>query len=445
MKNLSLSLRLVILFTLISSTVWAICGIVAFHETKETINEFFDTYQMSLARKFATVDWKTSSNKQALNYNALNGDEDDDAVGFAVFDKKGKVLFHDGENGKYFKFNQNIDQFSDENILTGDEWRIIRIASNDDSYIITVGQELEYREDLAFDIVEEFMFPWIIGFVTLLIAIIILTFIEFRPLKRITANIAMRRINDFSAINTQNAPSEIVPLLKAMNQMLNKIDTLLKRERCFIADAAHELRTPLTALKIQLELAQMATSDTDMQQKALENLEIGLDRASHLVEQLLVLSRIEADNTQYDNQNILQWNEIIDQILSEYSSNIENKKLKITFEVTNNPLIKKGNNILISVMLRNLIDNAIKYSPQKAEISILIKNTFIKVINSNTIVDEKILKRISERFFRPAGQKEKGSGLGLAIVERIAEIYDCKVNFMNTDNSFVVMITNKTA
>ncbi len=442
MRKSSLRFRLTAFFILTTAIVWGIAGFVSYKETRETIDEFFDTYQMALGRQLAAADWNNASvdmqkATNALLRNVQNADSDDDAIGFAVFSPNGKMIFHDNKNGKKFTFNKQVGNFSNEHIYDDeDEWRIMRLHSADGNFIIAVGQELEYREDLAFDIVEEFLAPWLIGFFVLLSAISVLTFIEFRPLKKLAEDIESRSADDFSPIAAANAPTEIKPLLSAMNRMLKKIGEMLKRERSFISDSAHELRTPLTALKIQLEIAQMTADDENMRTEALKKLEKGLERSIHLVEQLLALSRLEANNRQYDNEELLNWKQITATLFQEYQETAAKKEIRLASHCGGEAPFVHGNTILATLLLRNLIDNAIKYSPNGAFVSVSVQNGVLEVANSGTTVNEQLLARLSERFFRPAGQKENGSGLGLAIVERIAGLYGCTIDFENTPKGF---------
>ena len=119
-----------------------------------------------------------------------------------------------------------------------------------------------------------------------------------------------------------------------------------------------------------------------------------------------------------------------------YAEAAKKKNITLSSYIGATSPIVRGNHILAALLLRNLLDNAVKYSPNGAKITATVDNEEIAVVNSGTIVDEAVLARLSERFFRPAGQKETGSGLGLAIVKRIAGLYGCSLDFANTDDGF---------
>lgn len=447
MKNLSLRLRLMILFVGFSCLIWAAAGFICWQESKEKIDEFFDSYQMLLARQMASADWshvsmQTQKITNKIIKNIKNAEDEDEAIGFAVFNADGKMIFHDNENGKDFSFRPEVGTFSKQK--ADDEWwRIVWVKSADGKFYIAVGQEREYRTDITMDMVEEFLAPWLGGLGLLLILTIIIISREFSPLKKLASDLENRLPDDLSPLTGKNLPSEIRPMITAINRRMAQIDDLLQRERSFISDSAHELRTPLTALKIQLEVAELAGNDEKMRQEALQKLGIGIERSARLVEQLLALSRLESNQAQNEVLEQIDWDNIVRQIKDEYASAAAAKNISFQERLSVPAVINAGNPVLCALLMRNLIDNAIKYSPAGAAISIELNTDHIKVINSGAHVKTAHLNRLSERFFRPAGQKENGSGLGLAIVSRIAGLYGCCLHFANTSKGFEVRIERK--
>lgn len=445
MKKLSLRLRLIIFFTIISCIVWSVAAVLSWKETRENIDEFFDTYQLALGRQLAAADWQNISPESQkitdkIIKNIYNSEDDDDTIGFAVFNLQGQMVFHDNENGKNFAYSPTTGMFSKENI-DGDVWRIVRIPSADTKYIIAVGQELDYRDDIVSDMVEEFMLPWLIGLILLLVSIIIMISTEFLPLKKLTQKLKTRNPDDLSPLETTKIPTEILPLIEAMNYLLQQAEAMITRERSFISDSAHELRSPLTALKVQLEIAQMSEDDPQTRASALKKLELGIERSSRLVEQLLALSKIESSFAKQSNVNeVIDWKGTACQIIEEYIPEAEQKHITITSHLSNEGPAANGNPVLCALLLRNLIDNAVKYSPDNARITVYVQGGKLEVINSETKVNQDILSRLSERFFRPAGQKQAGSGLGLAIAERIARFHNCRLAFENKEEGFSVSL-----
>ena len=446
MKNFSLKMRLMFVLTAFFVLIGVSCGIVSWFEAKETTDEFFDTYQMALAKNLASADWK-NVNREILKQtnrdlrHIKHADEDDEAIGFAVFNLQGKMVFHDNENGKYFAFNNQTGAFFNENV-DDDPWRIIRVKSADKNFIIAVGQELDYRSDVAWDLIEEFMLPWVVGLFCLLLFMLLVIEREFNPLKKAALQIKNRNPQDLSAVDTSGFPKEVIPLVDAINELLKKLEILLQQERRFVADAAHELRTPLTALKVQLEVLELCTDDKQSRDKAIENLGQGLLRASHLVEQLLAMSKLENSlaSGQQDKEEV-DWKKIIQSVAADYKNDYEQKNISMDLEkVTKYGPIKYANQTLIMMIIKNLVENAIKYSDVGAKIKIKTSEGFFSIHNSGVYVKDEHLPYLAQRFYRPSGQNEKGSGLGLSIVKLIADHYGLEVNFSNANNGFEVTV-----
>lgn len=448
MKKLSLRLRLILFFVIVSCAVWGCAGVLAWTETKEKIDEFFDTYQMAMARQLAGTNWnRIDKDIQKKTDNLLEdiqgADDEDEAIGFAVFDSSGRKVFHDDENGKDFAYQDISGSFVKQRV-DGEDWRIIWIKSADGKFRIAVGQEIEYRDDMAWDMLEEFLTPWAIGLVILLLSVIGITSREFLPLRRLAKDIAVRKDDDLSPITDQNIPSEIKPLTNAMNQLLEKVNAVLQRERRFISDAAHELRTPLTALKVQLDVAKLSADDPKTLGVTLDKLEQGINRSTRLVEQLLALSRLETSiQTGQIVAESLNWKFLCEQLADEYRYDIAAKKLSLQISENGQGPFAEGNPVLVELMLRNLLDNAIKYSPQEAKIAINIGNNYIEVRNTDVQIKPQDLLKLGQRFFRVAGQNEKGNGIGLSIVKCIADFYACNLTFANPDNIFCAKIERK--
>ena len=227
-------------------------------------------------------------------------------------------------------------------------------------------------------------------------------------------------------------PIEILPLVSNLNQFFARTEQQLKRERRFVSDAAHELRSPLAALRIQTEVAQLAGDDTKTREMALIHLTQGIDRANQLIEQLLTLSRLDNLN-ELDEQALIDWSEIITSLVSELFFNALNHQIDLSFDYQHLPPIKLGQPLLLSQMLRNLLDNAIKYCPKGTEVRVILQRTKILIEDNGGGVEPEELAKLGQRFYRPAGQNEKGSGLGLSIVARIAELHHYRFYLENIE------------
>lgn len=448
MKKMSLRLRLIISFLIVSTCVWTAAAVISWQESRDQMDEFFDTYQLLLARQFSTADWTNLTADMQKKSNRLienvddDGEEEDEALGFAVFNHRGEMIFNDDENGRDFIYTPEASGFVNQKIgRKKDMWRIFWLTSADKNFTIAVGQELEFRDDAALELVEETLLPWLVGLSVLLLAVIWMVSRELRPLRRIADELSERDSDNLHPLSLSGQASEILPLIKAINTQFSRIEQMLQRERGFISDSAHELRSPLTALKVQLEVAQLADDDAAARHQALQKLNQGIDRSTRLVEQLLALSRLDSAAAAA-NDEPLDWPALVNAAVNEQLPAAEEKKINVKTSTDGSAPTTCGQPLLWALLLRNLLDNAVRYSPEEAQISIELKDETLSVTNSNTVVAAEYLPRLKERFFRPAGQKSTGSGLGLSIVERIAELHRCRVALTNDDGNFRVTVSH---
>lgn len=435
MKNRSLTLRLISVLCLTALFVWMGSTLVAWWQVRHDVNKVFDAQQVLFAERLANSDLSTIllESSTTLNKNsqsALKKSYDDDALAFAIFSETGKLLFSDGRNGKDFIFNNKTGFHNSHTYDDDDNWRIFWRTAANGKLIIAVGQELDYREDLIEEMIFGQMWIW---FASLPILIIVLGWLihkELRSIKRLSQEVQTRKSGDVSLLNTEGLPVEILPLVKNLNQFFDRTSAMLQRERRFTSDAAHELRSPLAALRIQTEVAQLAGDDGELREQALLHLTQGIDRASQLIEQLLTLSKL--DNLQeLEELQPIDWEGIIQSLIAERYFVAEKRKITLAFEKESEPKQKQGQPILVSLMLRNLLDNAIKYCPEDTTVSVKIASSQIIIEDNGGGVEPEDLKKLGQRFYRPAGQNEKGSGLGLSIVMRIAELHGFKVRLEN--------------
>ncbi len=436
-RNRSLSFRLIITLSLVSVCVWLLSTTVAWFQVRKEVNQMFDAQQILFAERLASSDLRNiliGHHREFKRPPFKKARFDDDALAFAIFTPDGDIVLSDGENGENFIFAPKKG-FSKSRIRgDDDEWRIFWLPVAGGRLMIAVGQEQEYRDDLINQMVFGQMWIWFASLPFLLAALGLIIRKELRGLKQIGEQVAQRTPDDTSLLKTDNLPSEVLPLIQSLNQFFDRTSTMLLRERRFTSDAAHELRSPLAALRIQTEVAQIAGEDSILREQALDNLTKGIDRATQLVEQLLTLSRLD-NLKELDNLQEIHWEQLIPSLIGELYFHAEKRQIDIQFEKDGIPPTKKGQPLLLSLMLRNLIDNAIRYCPEGSRIKVQLKKHKISVEDNGGGVEEADLAKLGQRFYRPAGQNEKGSGLGLSITHRIAELHHYKVRLKNTTDS----------
>lgn len=448
MNRLSLRLRLITGFTLLTLICWGVACLLSWYQTRHNINELFDTQQMLFAKRLATMNpdelriQPVSLPKTKSLVHKNRGKQDDDALAFAIFTRDGEMVLNDGDNGKDFIFDYTRNGFIDGQLRDdNDAWRIVWLTTADNRYVIAVGQEWEYRQDMTLDIVKTNLMPWLFALPIMLALLFWLVTRELSPLKRIAAELQQRSPDDSTPLATQNIPQEVRPLINALNHLFSRISDMLVRERRFTSDAAHELRSPLAALKVQTEVAQLAHDDETMRHHALINLDKGIDRATRLVDQLLTLSRLDAESSPKGMQPV-QLNELLQQAAIAHYHAAQSEGIELTLDLPDTPVIRQGHPLLLTLLVRNLVDNAIRYSNAGGTVSLTLTENSVKVADNGPGISNEALARIGERFYRPTGQEKSGSGLGISIVNNIAKLHQMRVTFTNQPEGGLIVSVN---
>lgn len=440
MKRLSLRLRLILIFSLLALFTWCSASVVAWMMTRNKINEVFDTQQMLFAKRLATTnlgdllanqDARSLPKTKKILRNGKRGEQEEDALAFAIFSREGRMLLNDGANGEDFLFDGEHQGFIDgQRKGDDDNWRLLWLTSPDGRYRIVVGQEWDYRREMALGMVTGQLIPWLVTLPLLMLLIALMVGRELRPLKTVAASLRQRAPDDASALDGQQVPTEVRPLVEALNALFARISAMLVRERRFTSDAAHELRSPLAALRVQTEVVQLAGDDEQMRQHAVENLTIGIDRATRLVDQLLTLSRLDSLSDLGEFEQV-DWQQLVPMVLAEQDRYAHAAGVTLRYEQQGIPQPLPGQSLLLSLLVRNLVDNAVRYTPAGGTVSVTLGSQQLQVEDNGPGVTVEHLARLGERFYRPPGQEQIGSGLGLSIVQRIASLHGLRVSFAN--------------
>ncbi len=436
MRKMSLLLRLMSGFILLTLICWGSASLSAWYQTRKNINELFDTQQMLFAKRLLALDdtllngdaAALPESKALLRHH--RGQQDDDVLAFAIFTRDGKMLLNDGDHGKALVFDPDHNGFTDGELRDDDDrWRLLWLTSPDQRVRIVVGQEWEYRDDMTAQLVKSSVLPWLFALPLMLLLLSGLIAYELLPLKQLARQLSQRAPDDATPLLISRLPKEVRPLVKALNGLFSRITLMLQRERRFISDAAHELRSPLAALRVQSEVVQLADDDDAMRRHALQQLDIGIARATRLVDQLLALSRIEAD----DKRKLFQpvaLSELVQDAVTQQAVSASQAEVTLRSHAEAKPVMN-GHPLLLSLMIRNLLENAIRYTPPGSRVDITLRAHVLLVEDNGPGIDENDLERLGERFWRPPGQEKSGSGLGLSIVRHIAQLHGMQVQFSN--------------
>jgi two-component system OmpR family sensor kinase len=249
-----------------------------------------------------------------------------------------------------------------------------------------------------------------------------------RPLERMAQALDRRTPDSLDALPQEGLPSEIQPLVQALNELLARLARALESQKAFVADAAHELRTPLTAVQLQIQLAERAKTDEE-RAAAFAQLKRGQSRAAHLVQQLLTLARQEPGVAPPPHSTV-NLAELARLVVSEYAPLAAKKNVDIGLTHEAQADIS-GDREALRVMLGNLVDNAIRYTPMGGTVDVALhlqeRQAVIEVCDTGPGIPQEERARVFDRFYRREGTHVAGSGLGLAIVKNIADRHHAAV------------------
>ena len=300
------------------------------------------------------------------------------------------------------------------------DWRVYStlIAGN----VIQVSQPMRARDELAAGLALRALLPFLILLPALLIFIWITVGRGLAPLENLAGAVNRRSEDALEPLPAEPLPAEVKPLVAALNDLLRRLGDALTLQRAFIADAAHELRTPLTAVKLQIQLAERASSP-DERSKAFSRLKAGADRAAHLVQQLLTLARNEAGAGERTLAAV-DLTQIARDAVAEEAAIAEAKGVELGL-TADGPVNTAGDPDALRTLIGNLIDNAVRYTQAGGSVDVAAKMSAGRptwvVTDSGPGIPAAERQRVFDRFYRADTGGVEGSGLGLSIVQRIAQ------------------------
>jgi len=444
---MSLQRRLLLYLLLCAPIVWSVALLVSVDRARTEVNQLFDTEMIRLARQvMATLSSAQSSVIGAPLTLPLpqvrsgsQGDADVQDMALAVWDAQGRLVLADRE-GVQLPRRPDVAGFVDDR-LAGHRWRLYYLKSASGDWDVAAGQEVDERDELVFELTASQIMPWLLMLPVLLVAMAWAVRSALAPMHHLTEQLQGRDPNDLKPVAQGEAPAELKPLIGAMNGLFARIEDTLARERRFTSDVAHELRTPLAVLRAQWDVVRGAGSQADRTQ-AEAKLGTGLDRMDRLVTQMLALSRLESTE-HLPQTTTVHWPTIVEEVMGDCLSIAERRHVELACDWPTQgriPMPLMGDEHLLSVLLRNLVDNAVRYAPLGSTVLLHFGEDRLVVENDGTPLSPDELARIGERFHRPLGQQETGSGLGVSIVQRIAALHGLNIAFGTRNNGQGVQV-----
>ncbi|MDD5215052.1 MAG: ATP-binding protein [Methylococcales bacterium] len=350
-------------------------------------------------------------------------------IAFQLWSNINGIVLH-SDSAPLFALSTADHGFSDTNI-DGHLWHVFSIASTNGEYVIHVGQKEEIRAELTDEISSQLVTQFLVGLPILGLLIWLIVGWALSPLNRLEIALSRREASYLKPLSTKKLPNEIVPIVYEINTLFVQLEQAFEHERQFTADAAHELRTPLAGLLTQAQVA-LRTADETVRNQALKRIEQAVHRMTYLVQQLLTFSRIDS-NTEYLAKAVTHVENEIVQIITELDAEAYKKRIRLEF-IEENVVPIMANTLLINILIRNIIDNAIKYTPLRGDINVSLIGTSSQLIfcveDSGPGIAPEEYENSLKRFHRcvETAHTAQGTGLGFSIVQRIAGIHNAELS-----------------
>lgn len=344
-------------------------------------------------------------------------------LAFQVWDRHGNLVIHSGLE-KLEPLSRHEHGYSDS-MIDGYPWRVFSMWSYDKEYLVMAAERYDVRMELVGDIIQRLLLPFLLLLPLLAWLLWLIVGRGMQPINRVADDVRNRDLHNLANINDENVPTEIMPLVQAINRLFERVSESFEKEKRFTSDAAHELRTPLAALKTHAQLARSARNEQD-RQHALMQLEAGVERASHVVEQLLTLARIRPDKMREQWQT-LDLHQLAVDVAAELAPQAAAKNIDLAVDETGAMAIK-GHVVMLRLLLRNVLDNAIRYSPQNGQVVVNFDcgAQCVSISDSGSGIAEADYEKVFERFYR-GEVSESGCGIGLSIVKQIADMHGADI------------------
>lgn len=436
------SVRRTLLVTVLAAVAatWLVTAVVSYFDARHELDELLDAH---LAQSASLLLAQVGRESEAIE---LEHSPDLHRYGRRVvfqFWENGTILRLHSANAPNTRLSARTDGFSDVDI-DGRAWRVFSGWDADRRYLVQIGERRAGRNEIVAKIAENLLWPLAVALPALGLLVWLGIDRALRPLRSMSRQVEHRAPDNLAAFDVAGVPAEVAPLVASLNRLFGRVQASIENERRFTADAAHELRTPLAALRAQAQVARGAGSAAE-RDRALDNVIAGCDRASHLVNQLLTLARLEPEGMRSEREPCdlaaLARSSVADVVPQALAKSID-----VDF-AEEAPVAVRGDARLLTVLLRNVLDNAVRYSPAATSVHVRVGRrngrAFVSVADGGQGVAPEQRVLLGRRFHRVPGSQAPGSGLGLSIAMRIAEVHGATLAFdaASPDGGLVVTLT----
>ncbi|MFO1308243.1 MAG: ATP-binding protein [Burkholderiales bacterium] len=424
MRAASLSRRLLLLSLAAVAVVWAAAAIFAVTRVRHEAGELLDAHlvqaaAMLHARIGEDVDESELEHAPELHRYARG-------LAFQVWEEGRKLRLHSA-NAPDTRLSPQDRGFSDVE-SGGRSWRVFSSLDREGRVLVQVAEERRARDRITSGVAGALLLPMVVGLPVLGLLIVLALRSGLKPLVALGREVAAREPDNLKPLDAA-VPREVAPLVESLNALFARLGRSIEHERRFNADAAHELRTPLAAIRAQAEVALGAAVDAE-RDHALRQVLAGCDRAARLVDQMLTLARLDPQRTLAGGARFDLAAAARDAVAAIAPAGLA-RGVEVGLDAA--PAQVVGDPALVAILLRNLLDNAIRHSPPGSSVDVRVRaaegGTEVVVADQGPGVPPEERERLGERFHAVPGSGEPGSGLGLSIVRRIAELHRADLAF----------------
>ena len=423
--NHSLRRRLLAVLLLTTVLVWTGTLLFSYRDTRHELNELLDAHlAQSTALLIAQLGHEPeeidTEHTPPLHRYSRN-------VAFQVWKDGTRLMLH-SVTAPNVLLSGRMAGFSDS-VVAGHGWRVFSAWDARHRFLVQVGERQEARDELGTTIAEHMLRPLLVALPLLGLLIWFGVGVGLRSLRALGGQVRERRPENLAPLDAAAAPTEVQPLVDGLNRLFARVRASLESERRFTSDAAHELRTPLAAIRAQAQVARTAGAGAE-RERALDKVLEGCDRAAHMVEQLLTLARLEPETRRAREPHDLR--ALAAAAVAELAPGAVAKDIDVQL-VEGDTLSVACEPALVAILMRNLIDNAIRYSPRHSTVKVAViaaaGGAEFSVVDQGPGIPATERGLVWERFYRVLGSEATGSGLGLSIVKRIADLHGATTAF----------------
>lgn len=411
----------------------AVAGYAIFHTARDEASELFDYELRTVALSLpAKVESAISAEQPSADSPGIA----DDRIVIEIWDRAGNITYQSLKAPSLDRYPEGLRTIERDDY----HWRVFGLQQPD--RFIQVAQPFSVREDLAMQLALHTLWPlWLLVPATIALVLFVVAR-GLAPIGGISRALSTRSIDSLQPLHLDGSvPVELRPLVEALNDLLLRLNVASQAQRTFVADAAHELRSPLTALKLQLQAA-ARNGTLKGEGQTLERVEGRLNRIIHLVQQLLTLAREDAQPA--TSMKPISLRRLGEQAVGDFSLIAEARHIDLGLECVNansptDPYTVLAEQHSLGVLLNNLIDNAIRHTPEGGKVDVILKREesglSFEVVDTGPGIPENELARVLDRFYRGEDAQGQGSGLGLAIAARIAQRHQVALTLRNNSGA----------